>query len=110
MSTLVALLGAAMAVLVVATVAATIVMTHLLKSRFPSVWQAEGQPERWLWLQPVPASGHVLRFLDERRYLASGDPAFVRFCSVLRLSWYVTLTSFALALVAGFAWALHAQA
>jgi hypothetical protein len=110
MPTLVTLLAVAMLVLIPATAAATAVMAHMLKARFPTVWAAEGRPERWLWLLPMPASGNVLRFLDERRYAATGSLSFTRFCAAVRAAWYISLLVSALALVAGLAWALQAQA
>jgi len=80
----------------------------VLRSRFPEVWDAEGKPVRWLWLTPTTRDGNFFRFLDERRYLATGNAVYALFCAAIRVGWYVLLFTFALVLV-GFACALVLQ-
>jgi len=91
-----ALVIAAM-VLLLGVVAFTSVAAHMLRSRFPDVWQSEGQPREWLWLQRTSAQSHVLGFLDERRYLATNDDRYIRLCAILRVGWYAALLLFLVA-------------
>ena len=93
----------------VACIAGTLAMVHQLKHRFPATWQAEGNPEKWLALNTSPASGHVLGFLDERRYLATSSASFIHFCNALRLAWRVALILFAATIIVGAVWAARAQ-
>jgi len=87
--------------LVAALVVLTAVLAHILKSRFPAVWLAEGEPEKWLWLQPASPSDHIFGFLDERRYLATGSVNYSRLCGAVRLGWYTLLISFLVVAVCG---------
>jgi hypothetical protein len=96
-------------VCLVACIAGTLAMAHQLKHRFPATWQAEGTPEKWLALSTSPASGHVLGFLDGRRYLATEAESFIRFCNVLRLAWRLALILLATTIVVGALWATSAQ-
>ena len=77
----------------------TSIAAHTLKRRFPSVWVAEGEPEAWLWLQRTGPSGSVLAFLDERRYLAANNRGYSRFCTVLRLGWYLFFLLFIVGMI-----------
>jgi len=67
----------------------------ILRSQFPTVWEAEGRPVRWLYLNRMPSNRHFFGFLDERRYLATGSPSYARLCSIIRLGWYLLLFWFA---------------
>jgi hypothetical protein len=87
--------------LVAALVLLTALVAHTLKSKFPDAWAAEGEPEKWLWLQPTGSGGHIFEFLDERRYLATGSASFARLCSVARFGWYTFLVSFLVLAVGG---------
>lgn len=89
---LVYLLFAAGAALIVGT----IVMSFMLRRRFPALWAQWGSPESWLWLGRTPASRSVLEFLDRRSYLSTGDSIFIRFCSILRTGFYVLPVLFVL--------------
>ena len=80
--------------LLVALVSITALVARTLKSQFPAVWAAEGEPEKWLWLQPTGPGGHIFGFLDERRYLATGSASFARLCAVARFGWYTFLVLF----------------
>ena len=93
----------------IACIAGTLAMVRQLKSGFPATWQAEGTPEKWLALSTSPASGHVLGFLDERRYLATGAESFIRLCNALRMAWRVALILVAATIVVGALWAARAQ-
>ncbi len=93
----------------VACIVGTMAMVRQLKQGFPATWQAEGNPEKWLTLSTSSASGHVLGFLDERRYVATSSASFIRFCNTLRLAWRVALILFATTKIVGALWAARVQ-
>jgi len=92
----VALLFAAFAVLVGTTSHAAFV----LREKFPRAWEAEGRPERWLYLNRTTPGNHFFGFLDERRYLATNDAAYARLCTALRIGWRLWLIAFASCFIA----------
>ena len=100
MNALANVLVAALFILLPTLIALTSIAAHTLKGRYPAVWQAEGEPERWLWLQPARPSQHIFGFLDERRYLATGSARYARLCAVVRLGWYAFFILFVVTLVA----------
>jgi hypothetical protein len=67
----------------------------ILRSQFPSVWEAEGRPVRWLYLNRMPPKNHFFTFLDQRRYLATGSASYSRLCSAIRVGWYLFFLLFA---------------
>ncbi len=71
----------------------------ILRSKFPAVWAAEGNPSHWIWLTRTRPKRHFFRFLDERRYRATGSAWYARFCAALRAGWYVFLLLFATAFI-----------
>ena len=89
-----------------ATIVGTVIMSNHLKRNFPTTWQAEGSPDKWLTLQTCATSGHVLGFLDEQRYLATNEFSFIRFCHALRMLWRIALITIGITLVAGVVWAI----
>ena len=67
----------------------------ILRSHFPAVWESEGRPVRWLYLNRMPSKSHFFGFLDERRYLATGSSSYARLCGAIRVGWYLFFLWFA---------------
>ena len=82
-------------VLLCALVAASSRAAFILRSQFPSVWEAEGRPVRWLYLNRMPSKSHFFNFLDQRRYLATGSATYSLLCSAIRVGWYLFFLLFA---------------
>jgi hypothetical protein len=87
---------------------ATSIIAVTLKRKHPRVWAAEGKPEQWIWLTKAPPGQHIFGFLDERRYLTTGDTRLARVCAAVRVGWYaffvlllVAMGAFAVALLTG---------
>jgi len=78
-----------------ALVAASSRAAFILRSQYPAIWEAEGRPVRWLYLNRMPSKNHFFRFLDERRYLATNSASYSQFCGAIRTGWYVWLLLFA---------------
>ena len=78
-----------------ALVAASSRAAFLLRSKYPALWEAEGRPVRWLYLNRMPSNSHFFGFLDERRYLATSSASYSRLCSVIRAGWYAWFLLFA---------------
>jgi hypothetical protein len=76
---------ALLAVLAISTSA----IAFILQDRFPDVWRAEGEPRRWLDLNRTSFKQHIFRFLDQKRYLATGGPGYARLCATARIGWYL---------------------
>ena len=70
-------------------VAASSRAAFILRSHYPAIWEAEGRPVRWLYLNRIPSKNHFFRFLDERRYLATNSASYSRLCGAIRAGWYV---------------------
>ena len=61
----------------------------ILKHKFPDLWKAEGNPERWIYGNHMPKSKHFFNYLDEKRYIATGSNNYSRFCTSIKYGWYL---------------------
>ena len=82
-----------------ALVAASSRAAFILRSQYPAIWEAEGRPVRWLYLNRMPSKSHFFQFLDERRYLATNNASYLKLCGAIRTAWYVFFLVFACSFV-----------
>jgi hypothetical protein len=81
-------------------VVSNVVVVNRLRSNFPALWTALGQPTYWLYMSRTSRAKHFFTFLDSQRYLETNDRQFINQCRALKVGWYAFFVLFLAAFVA----------
>jgi hypothetical protein len=78
-------------------IVADLIALHILRKRYPALWQSLGEP--YLPSAIVPVRGSFGPWLSRRGYLDTDDPALIRTCQTANFAFYLLCAALLIFLV-----------